>query len=822
MPALLPPRENERLQALYDYQILDTAPEQEFDDLTRLATSICGTPIALISLVDANRQWFKSKVGVDAPETPRAIAFCAHAILGTDALTVHDATQDPRFADNPLVTGEFGLRAYAGVPLSNPEGQAIGTLCVIDTQPRTLNAAQLDALHTLGRQVMSQMELRRQARVLRDAQALVAKSEEQLSLAVAAGGVGFWDWDMAAGTVTMSRLHEELMGLPPTGLPRPVQDFFDRLHPDDAPRVGAEVNQAIATGTRYETEMRVVWPDGTVRWMLDTGTAQYTTDGQPYRMNGTMQDITERKRVEHDIAVQRERHELAVSAANTGVWDWEAGTGLSFLSKESRKILGYDQDELETSLPAWYALIHPDDIERVTASARIMTSNPHMDFWQVEHRSRHKDGHWRWILVQAHVQRDEQGQPTRMTGTHIDLTEQRAREAALAEAKVRADQANQAKSDFLANMSHEIRTPLTGIIGMGNLLAESPLAADQREFLDGIQTSADILLTLVNDVLDFSKVEAGKMTLDVVPFDLTRLLLDLEKPMALGAVRKGLEFRLELPTHEARWLEGDGGRLRQILTNLVGNAVKFTMRGSVTVELAIEETPGLPPLLRFYVRDTGIGMSEATMAQLFQPFAQGESARNRRFEGTGLGLSICKRLAELMNGTVTVRSVLGEGSEFCLQLRLPVATSRVAPRPPRRPTGDQPPEQRIGCVLVVEDNEINQKILLLRLKRLGLKAELARNGAEAVSAVQNARYDVVLMDCQMPEMDGYEATRRIRQLPAAVAQVPIVAMTANALSGERERCLASGMNDYLSKPIDEEDLVRKLDLWLDGVGLARR
>lgn len=811
----VPHNENERLSDLQSYHILDTAPEPEYDDISKLAAYICNTPIALISLVDADRQWFKAKIGLETSETPRAVAFCAHTILEDRVLEVHDASQDPRFSANPLVLGAPGIRFYAGVPLVSRAGLALGSLCVIDLQPRRLEPAQVEALSALGRQAIQQMELRRTILMNREVQERIAHSEEQLSLAVSAGAIGFWDWNMRENTVTMSTLHEQLLGLEPTGKPRPVTQFFERLHPEDAPRISGEVNQAIATHGRYDTEMRVVWPDGTVHWMHDTGSAQYDQNGAPYRMNGTMADISERKRTERELELRQERFDLAVSASNTGVWDWSVATNLWYNTEISRKILGDTDDDPPWDTETWWERMHPDDRATLRPYVDAQLANPDVHNWRIETRLRHRDGGWRWLLVQARMARDSQGNISRVTGTHIDLTEQKERERVLAEAKAVADQANRAKSDFLANMSHEIRTPMHGIIGLARLLSDSSLNAEQRTYLHGIDSSAQSLLRLVNEVLDFSKVEAGKMTLETEPFDLARLLDEVRHQLNVSASSKGLLLQVQVDRSARLHLSGDVGRLRQVIINLAGNAIKFTERGFVRVHVWRVGGTDDHPQLRFEVSDSGIGIPSEAVGLLFQPFSQLDSSRSRRFAGTGLGLSICKRLVVLMGGEIGVESAPAQGSTFWVELALPVAEPITEPLT----WGTAPAAQRSLVsneqILVVEDNEINQMILVSFLQKMGLRTDVAVNGLEAVNRIRSNRYALVLMDCQMPTMDGYEASRMIRASHGnPMSQVPIIAMTANVMPGERERCLQSGMSDYITKPIDERILVATLQDWL--------
>jgi len=1064
-----PQDEPARLAALNKTGLLDSMPEERFDRLTRLARQLFNVPIALVSLVDAKRQWFKSCQGLDVCETHRDVSFCGHAILGDGVFMVEDATKDLRFADNPLVINPPKIRFYAGVPLRSPDGHALGTLCIIDSQPRQLSEDESSALLDLAACVNDEVfsYFKQALRIER----------RRLADIIEGTRIGTWEWNVQTGETFFNERWAEIVGYTLGELaPVSIHTWMDLAHPDDLERSGDLLNRCFTKqADYYDCEARMRHKNGSWVWVHDRGkVVSWTGDGQPLLMSGTHADITEKKQAE--LAVKdyaefqklvletlplyiyvkdeqlrmvlansltksrfpeerrrdflgkthldlfdeddrqrliaddektlqnggaeredtvlmpdgqsrifwqkkirfekatgekfilgvatdvteprqtealrdelRKRLTVATKAAGIGIWDWDVKNNALSWDDQMLTLYGLESSQFEGAFEAWQKGLHPDDHER--ASREIEQAITGEREFDTQFRVVWPSGEVRHIQASARVERDANGDALRMIGTNWDITALKNTEAELIKAKESAEVATRTKSEFLANMSHEIRTPMNGVIGMLGMALKTVENEDQRRRLELANSSAMSLMSIINDILDFSKIEAGRLDLESLEFDLLTLLSDITEGMAVTAYGKGLEIVLDASEVQVRKVIGDPGRLRQILSNLLSNAIKFTHHGEIVVRATLKPEQGH---WRFScaVIDTGIGIPETQLQNLFNPFTQADSSTTRKFGGTGLGLSIVKRICGLMQGDAEAKSVAGQGSCFSFNVAFLASdaptyevgkvfdgikvllieafeTSREVIQRQLETWGvevfaiadiqqlsacrrkvfdivlieqsvfeaeserlfpvlraystehtakvlmtrslDEPSDYLVDrsvfdgdfpkpvtpsdlfnilmqwCrstnrssttlgqleaqadeshqpvqftqahhVLLVEDNVINQEVAKDILLDSGLLCTCANNGAEAIALLQqaptDAPFELILMDCQMPEMDGYEATRAIRVglAGAYYRSIPIVALTANAMVQDRERCEQAGMNEYLSKPIDPDVLIEKI------------
>ncbi len=523
-------------------------------------------------------------------------------------------------------------------------------------------------------------------------------------------------------------------------------------------------------------------------------------------------DFVHRKSIESDLYRSEEKYRMLIDQLTDAIYLSTLDGTFTGCNRALLEMLGYSYKELmQLSVSAIYA--HPDDRRHLLQ--QLIDKGEVRDY---EVQLKRKNGELIDCLVNSSVRRDQNHEIVGFQGIIRDIT-LRKKTFELQRAKDLAERANKFKAEFLANMSHEIRTPMNAIGGMLQLLNKTNLEPKQHEYLDGMQTAVDSLLQIINDILDFSKIEAGKMELDNRPFSLQQTVEAIISTIRFKAEEKGLELVLDMDPSIPPNLQGDPLRINQILLNLISNAIKFTPEGEVRVTIRLIDKLDHKARLFFSVKDTGIGIEQEKLQDIFESFTQASTDTTRLYGGTGLGLAIVKKLIDMLNGAIMVRSRKGQGSEFIFELELS-QTDNVQPASQSEQEKDWSTVQDLQArFLMAEDHALNQLVTTEMLKGRfpSLQIDVAETGRQAISLFEDHNYDLVLMDVQMPEMDGHEAARYIRtHFPKPKSEVPILAFTAYATSGEAEKCLEAGMNDYISKPVRATQLISKIMQMLDA------
>lgn len=1023
--------ENKRLTALDSYNVLDTLPEKEYDAITRLASYICQAPIALITLIDAERQWIKSKVGMETSEMPRGDAFCNHTIRNDEILEINDSSENDTFKENKLVIGEPNIRFYAGAPLIDPDGQRLGALCVIDRVPRKLTDEQKDALRTLANEVMSHLVLRKQKSELEASLALhkdfstlfnsspevhfVADKDSNIELindAVLnvlgytpeqAMGHSLWDFvvgnnreqfvpliekaiasqqpfDIETQTVTankhvkwiswcavnkegkwyasgrdityqkgllaeleqlalvaskvrngvvISNANDEVIWTNEafekiTGYN--IQDvehklLRDTLKGEPTPESKKRLDEAIANKESYEIELSMNKKDGKPIWVSIINSVIYDFKGNVDKYIRIIVDITLRKTAEKDLEIMS----FAARKTPSGLLIRDKDGNVIWMNEAIENILGYTLDEMrgkpfgtillgedsdinvyndsvsavkekrnysteikvykKDKTPIWVFISNSPlknelgDVERqvgvfvditerkkaedqlkmlslvaskTSSGVVINDGNGKVDWindafgkitgynlgdvkgkhlgdilqgeltdvaiiqrarelsknkqsFEVDLLAYRKDGQPLWLSVINSVILNSEGEVDKYIEVIIDITAKKKVEIELIAAKEQALQLNRAKDMFISVMSHEIRTPLNAVIGMSHILIDENPLPSQKENLSILKFSAENLMTVINDVLDFTKIETGNVQLEEANVNLREMIQSIINSMQYRATEKNIYLKQNIDELIPELVIADSARLIQILLNLTGNALKFTDTGGVTIDLKVLEQSPKNIRIRFAVSDTGIGIAENKLGTIFESFKQAELDTTRKYGGTGLGLAISKRLVELYDSRINVDSIPGKGSTFWFIITFNKADSQTI--------SSSKMEMGLNMnVLVVDDNQINRMLVNKVLTRWGTTVDFAENGVEAVEKIEtNQNYDVVLMDVHMPVMGGLEATEIIRAKPETYFQkLPIIALTASMLSNEITQMTEAGMNDFILKPFEPKSLFDKL------------
>ncbi|WDF55925.1 PAS domain S-box protein [Mucilaginibacter sp. KACC 22063] len=1031
----VPANEKERLEALNSYDILDTLPEKQYDAIVRLASYICEVPLAFISFIDRDRQWFKSKQGLDVDAIPRADSFCRFTIMSDILVEVPDTTKHNIFSGSQIVIDEPNIRFYASAPLIDPEGHHLGSLCVFDTKPKTLNNSQRDALTTLAEEVISHLTIRKQKKELEatlqwhkefynlfnsspEIHCITDKDLNILFINKAVTGILGYQPQQAIGQPIWKYFPDEkrveilkLMRSDASRYNRSFQIETPITLPDHSDvrfvswsvvahgekwyasgrditenkRIGEElemlslaaskVNNGIVISNSddkvvwansgfkditgysltdvynqrlrdilkgkvanktleekldedikykrsYEVELQMHRKDGTPIWVSIINSIVRDADGNVDKQIRVVIDITERKRIEQDVeilssAARRSPSGILIRDKDMRiVWMNEALETITGYSLEemrgetfSDKLVGPQTDtkilqaaiqarennrpyEIEVNLykkdgtPVWVFLsnspyfnetgqlerqimVAVDITERKLAEQQLTTlslvaSNTtsgvvinngegevewvnqafekitgyncddvygkhlgdvlkgeltdvsiieksrqlsrNKQSFDVDLLVYRKDGKPLWVSVINSVILDAEGKVDKYIEVIIDISAKKKTEIELISAKEEALQLSRAKDMFISVMSHEIRTPLNAVIGISHLLIDEKTNDAQDENLKILKFSAENLLTLINDVLDFAKIETGNVELEKANINLRDLIGSVIASMQYRTGNKTIYLKEHIDADVPQLIVGDKTRLTQILMNLISNAVKFTEEGGVTVDIKVIEQSQKDVRIRFAITDTGIGIAKDKQSTIFESFKQAEADITRKYGGTGLGLAITKRLIELHDSRINIDSVPGKGSTFWFTITFPKVEENGINNNYQVETGLN------LHALVVDDNQINRLLINKVLKKWGATADFAENGAEAIDKIDtNKNYDVVLMDIHMPVMGGLEAAQKIRSNQGNYYQnLPIIALTASMLNNQMDQIGRAGMNDYVLKPFDPKALFDKL------------
>jgi PAS domain S-box-containing protein len=781
--------EKQRLRALYGYNILDTLPEEELDALTKLAASICNSPIALISLIDKDRQWFKSNIGLKDSQTSLDVSFCKYAIHSESVYEINDATKNDLFSNNPLVTNDPNIRFYAGAPLVTPEGYKLGTLCVMDREPKKINEEQKNTLLVLAKLVMTQFELRRKKIELEEQITLYNRRVEDV-------GDIIYTSDFNGNFNFINHKVHEILGYKPEELIG--KSFRSLIVPGWVEKVDAFYHEQFKSRVNKTTlEFPVITKNGEARWVEQTVTA-YLKDGLIHEFHGIVRDIEQRKSDQQKLIQSEEKFyslfslspvPMALICVDDGEYTEVNDAFIHMTGYSTEEIVGKTVRELN--------MISESTRNEIQAAAKRKRYLKGKEL-VLNARSGKK------VHVVLSTEMVEVDGKEHLLSIYHNITKRKELETELIRAKEFAEQSATAKERFLANMSHEIRTPMNAVLGFTDLLTSTDLNNDQKEYIESIQTAGKNLMTIINDILDYSKIEAGMMTLEESPLSVRSIFSSLEMMFFPKAQEKNLQLVFDCDRNIPEVLIGDPTRLTQIIINLVGNGIKFTETGGVKVIAWLVNKTEKAAGVMFQVHDSGIGIPADKVDFVFDRFNQVSNDTTRKYGGTGLGLSIVKKLVELHGGQVSVSSEFGKGSVFEFSIPFKYSFNEQITDVKKSTSAKTTPLQKSLNVLLVEDNILNQKLAGKVLTNMGHIVELAGNGKIAVDKLKQKTYDLVLMDMQMPEMDGYEAAVIIRK--ELKNNVPIIAMTAHAMSGEREKCINLGMNDYISKPFKVEEL----------------
>lgn len=798
-----PIQERERVARVRALNVLDPALDAPLRSVVGIAREITSCPIAYVAFIDNDTEFIRAPLGVQITQWPREQSVTSETILSDEPLVLENLGTESQFAGCFPHAGGYGCTFYAGSPLITDGNLIIGALCVADTKPRSLTSEQVTSLAMLASHIVSQLSLHNKLAAVQRTISSLEDSEQRFRRIADASPVLLWISDLAGNRTLSNKAWCDFTGL--SQEESLAECWRETVHPDDRDVYYAKWQERIHDQSPFQHEFRLRHQSGTFRWVLEQAIPLFSSNGRLEAYVSSCVDLSLRSSDELQYQHNEARFRAVSEAAPLGIVVTDSNGNCIYSNHKFKDISGLSAEESLGS--GWLRSVHPDDHEKV-AHAWDRATKTAQSFEQIL-RYQRSDGTIAWCNLKA-ASINATDTVSGWVSTIEDITAKREAEAALIAAKQAAEAAMHSKSQFIANVSHEIRTPLTAIIGFADALREEgTLQPAQNHCLDVILNNGRHLLTIINQILDLAKIDAGALTVELGRCDLIHLIEDLLLMFAPTVSEKSLYLNASYQWPLPRHITTDPLRLKQILINLLGNAIKFTSSGGITLGVSWSEHS---KRVQFSITDTGIGMTLEQQQNLFTPFYQANDSITRTFGGTGLGLSISHRLVKALGGTIEVKSELGHGSTFSFSVESHQSgdcTMISQPPADEQPTSIQGPQPPIltGKILFADDALDNRRLVEHLLRKTGSEITMVENGQEAIEAVLRERFDLILMDVQMPLVDGLSATRTIRE---AGVTTPVIALSAGAMMSDIERALEAGCNLHLSKPFDRSKFYETL------------
>jgi PAS domain S-box-containing protein len=803
-----PSNERERVAKLRTLNVLDRELDGPFNSLVRLAAQITGCSRSFLSFIEDDRQIFRATFGFEASDVKRELSICAETLLSEEPLIITDLSKEARYSSCYIAQTPLGFTFYAGFPIITRDKLALGTLCVADKTPRQLSSAQIETLTNLATQIHAHLELHNKLSAVQRTITSLEDSEQRFRRIADASPVLLWISDQSGNRTLSNRAWCDFTGLTQE---ESLADCWRRsVHPDDSAVYQAKWGECARAHTKFQHEYRLRHTSGTYRWVLEQAIPLFSSNGRLEAYVSSCVDLSLRSSDELQYQHNEARFRAVSEAAPLGIVVTDSNGNCIYSNHRFQAISGLNPEQSLGS--GWLRPIHSDDKPNIQLAWE--EANRKAQSFERVVRYQRSDGAISWCSLKA-AAINATDTVSGWVSTIEDITAKREAEEQLIAAKQAAEAAMHSKSQFLANMSHEIRTPLTAIIGFADALRQDgALQPAHNHCLDVILNNGRHLLSIINQILDLSKIDAGALTIEHRALNLIEMVEELRSMFAPTINEKSLKFNVDYRLPLPKQITTDPLRLKQVLINLLGNAIKFTSSGSVSLTVSWSKDS---QQLHFQICDTGIGMSPEQIANLFTPFYQANDSSNRLFGGTGLGLSISQRLVRALGGAIEVSSRPESGSTFSFSIRSCHAstdtlleTQPIVP-PPKARTIQGDKIAFNGTILFADDALDNRRLVELLLRRTGADVVLVENGQEAIEAAKARPFDLILMDIQMPVVDGLSATKRIRE---AGIETPIVAISAGAMTTDVEQALAAGCCMHLSKPFERHDFYKMVSKYL--------